>query len=137
MTLKNQGKHFTEEGKELILSISGRMNRNRLSTGPGSPTVENIEARIQNLLASPSNYEIQPNGKILVKSSGVFLKGRGNINVEVFNEPGLLINSFNSIKECALFFGVSDRTIQRRLENNSYFSFNGQNLKIKRVIVLP
>lgn len=37
-------------------------------------------------------------------------------------KPGLLINSFDSVshKECAFFFGVSDRTILRRLDKNVY-----------------
>jgi hypothetical protein len=35
--------------------------------------------------------------------------------------------------ECALFFfGVSARTIIRRLDKNVYFTFNGQNLRVKR-----
>ena len=43
LTLKNQGKHFIEEGKELILSISKRMNRNRLSTVTSQPSANNIQ----------------------------------------------------------------------------------------------
>ena len=51
-----------------------------------------------------------------------YLKGRGNISIEVFNQDGSLINTFDSIDECALFFGCSSRTIHRRLENNNSFS---------------
>jgi len=80
------------------------MNRNRLSTVSPQPKEIDIEERIQKLLAAPSNYEIHPNGKILIKSSGIYLKGRGNISIEVFDDEGLLVYDFDSIKECALFF---------------------------------
>ena len=110
------------------------MNRNRLSTVSPQPKEIDIEERIQKLLAAPSNYEIHPNGKILIKSSGIYLKGRGNISIEVFDDEGLLVYDFDSIKECALFFGVSTRTIVRKLDNNTSFPFNGKNLIIKRVI---
>ena len=36
LTIKTQGKHFTEGGKGVILLISKRMNRNRLSTNLAS-----------------------------------------------------------------------------------------------------
>lgn len=112
------------------------MNRNRLSTVTSKPIAKNVQKRILKLLAAPSNYEVQPDGKILIKSSGVYLKGRGNIGIDVFDDKGLLINKFDSIKECALFFGVSSRTIIRRLDKSAYFLFNGQNLIVKRVISL-
>lgn len=80
-----RNQHFIEEGKELILAISKRMNRNRLSTVTTQPSANNIQERVLNLLAAPSNYEIQPDGKILIRSSGVYLKGRGNISLEVFS----------------------------------------------------
>ena len=137
LSIKNQGKHFTKEGQELITLISKRMNLNRLSTNPDTLSVINLQERILKLLSSPSNYEIHPDGKIWIKSSGVYLKGRGNINIEVFDDKGLLVNSFDSIKECALFFGVSDRTIIRRLDKGAFCIFEGQNLIVKRVVSLP
>lgn len=118
LNIKNQGKHFTDEGKELISLISKEMNRNRLLSTNVVEGVKgiNIQERVLNLLSGPSNYEIYRDGKILVKSSGVYLKGRGNIGVKALNENNELIYYFNSIKECALFFKVSDRTINRRLD---------------------
>jgi hypothetical protein len=41
------------------------MNRKRLSTVTSQPSANNIQERVLNLLAAPSNYEIQPDGKIL------------------------------------------------------------------------
>ena len=56
------------------------------------------------LINEPSNYEIHPNGKIGIKSIGDYFKGRGNVKLEVLDDRGLLYKSFNSIKECAIFF---------------------------------
>ncbi len=107
LLIKNEGKHLTEEGNEIFTLISKIINRNRLSTNFDNNDIENIEEIISKLLTSPSNYEIQPDGKILIKSSGNYLKGRGNIGVNVFDGSHKLINSFSSIKECALYYGVS------------------------------
>jgi hypothetical protein len=55
-----------------------------------------LEKRVLNLLSSPSNYELQPDGKILIKSLGTYLKGRGNVGVRVSDEKGELVYNFNS-----------------------------------------
>jgi len=139
-----QGKHFTAEGKELMSSLAGRMNNNRLSTNlayikgeSSSSSCDVITERVLKLLSTPSNFEIQPDGKILIKSLGTYLKGRGNVGVRVLDETGELIYSFNSIKECALFFNVHTRTINRRLEHGSFIEFNGKKLVFKREVSLP
>jgi hypothetical protein len=121
------------------------MNKNRLSTNLSQIDENNtslvcaekdIQNRIENLLSSPSNYELQSDGKILIKSTGTFLKGRGNIAVSVFNLNGKLIYEFNSIKECALFFKVSERTINRRLDKSSLIEYENQTLIFKREIFI-
>ena len=113
------------------------MNRNRLSTNltaSQKSVPDNIlNKKIFNVLNEPSNYELHSNGKIWVKSSGVYLKGRGNIKLEALDDKGILFKSFNSIKECAIFLGVSERTINRRLDNNKHFLFKGHKLTIKRI----
>lgn len=141
LNIIKQGKHFTAEGKELISLITNGMNNNRLSTnlasiGKESSSMMDIKERALNLLSSPSNYEVQPDGRILIKSLGTNLKGRGNVGIEVLDEKGELIYHFSSIKDCALFFNVHSRTINRRLNNGSYVEFNGKNLVFKRVISL-
>ena len=149
-----QGKHFTDEGKKVISLIAKRMNNYRLSTVPkrddplgvslaslskeeGCSSEISIQERALNLLKSPSNYEVQPDGKILIKSLGTYLKGRGNVKVRVLDENGELVYDFSSIKECALFFNVHSRTINRKLENGSFIEFNGKNLVFKREVSLP
>jgi len=144
LNIINQGKHFTGEGKELISLIAKTMNNNRLTTNlalTGEPldssSFMEVKERALKLLSSPSNYELQPDGKILIKSLGTYFKGRGNVGVRVLDEEGELIYSFNSIKDCALFFNVHSRTINRRLDNGSFVEFNGKNLVFKREVLLP
>lgn len=138
LNILNEGKHFTDEGKELILQIANRMNNNRLSTNIAQtkPLSVNIKEIALKLLSSPSNYEIQTDGKILIKSTGTYLKGRGNIGVKVLDDKGEIIYSFNSIKNCALFFNVHSRTIIRRLDSGKFIEFKGKILVFKREVPL-
>ena len=141
LNIIKQGKHFTAEGKELISLITKGMNNSRLttnsaSTGEESSSAVDIKERALKLLSTPSNYEVQPDGKILIKSLGTYWKGRGNVGVKVLDEKGELIFHFDSIKDCALFFNVHSRTINRRLDGG-YVVFEGKNLKFKRVVSLP
>jgi hypothetical protein len=89
---------------------------------------DKVKERVLKLLSAPSNYETQPDGKILIKSTGTYLKGRGNVGVKVLDEKGGLVYSFNSIKDCALFFNVHSRTINRRLDKGNIVEYNGKNL---------
>ncbi len=134
----NQGKHFTQEGKEIIELIYGNMNSRRIHS---SETIkldgerENLKNRTLNLLSTPSNYEVQPDGRILVKSTGLYLRGRGNVGVNVFDaDNGEQIYSFDSIKDCAAFFNLHSRSINRRLSNGQTVKFNDKNIVFKRKI---
>lgn len=94
---------------------------------------------MSNLLATvcgAKNYEVHQGGKIWIKSSGVYLRSRGNVGIRVKDDKGILVYSFDSINQCAIFFGVSDRTINRRLEKG-YLKIKGQNLIFKREVSLP
>lgn len=136
INLKNKGLHFTEEGKKVITNIANRMNRNRLTTNKdtNSETDFSLNNKIEYLLNQPSNYEVHSNGKILIKSLGVYLKGRGEVEIEVFDEKNSLIKRLPSIKATALYFNTSDRTIIRKLDNGAKFLFNSQYFTLKRVI---
>lgn len=140
LDLINQGWHFTEEGQKLISLITKGMNNYRLSTS-FTPTKQiDVKERALKLLSSPSNYEVQALlrwGKILIKFLGTYLKGRGNVGVNVLDANGEIVFKFNSIKDCALFFNVHTRTINRRLENGSLVEYNNQNLVFKREMHLP
>lgn len=77
LKILNQGKHFTNEGKEVISLIKNRMNANRLSTNLKVEREEHgtLDTMAFKLLSSPSNYEMQSYGKILIKSLGTYKKG--------------------------------------------------------------
>ena len=167
LQILNQGKHFTDEGKELIVLIYRNMNSRRIHTIASirentlsnlnekidvscspkqeceylSDTTErkdereNLNNRVLNFLSTPSNYETQPDGRIFIKSTGTYLKGRGNTGVNVFDgDTGEQIYSFNSIKECATFFNLHSRSINRRLSNEKTQKFKDKNLRFKRKI---
>ena len=61
-------------------------------------------------------------------------RSRSNTDVNIFNKDGNLVYTFNSIKECALFFKVSERTIIRRLIKGSLVEYENQNLIFKNNI---
>ena len=134
----NQGKHFTDEGKELIELIYGNMNSRRTHLSEITELDEereNLKIRTLNLLSTPSNYEVQPDGRILVKSTGTYLRGRGNVGVDVFDaDNGKQVYSFDSIKDCATFFNVHSRSINRRISNQNTVEFNDKKLVFKRKI---
>lgn len=116
------------------------MNKYRLSTSitPVKDASQvDVKERALKLLSSPSNYEVQADGKIKIKSLGTYLKGRGNVGVNVLDVKGEIVFKFNSIKDCALFFNVHTRTINRRLENGSLVEYNNQNLVFQREMRLP
>ena len=134
----NQGKHFTDEGKELIELIYNNMNSRRTHLSGITELDEereNLKIKTLNLLSTPSNYEVQPDGRILVKSTGSYLKGRGNVGVDVFDaDNGKQVYSFDSIKDCATFFNVHSRSINRRISNQNTVEFNDKKLVFKRKI---
>ena len=59
-------------------------------------------------------------------------RSRKNTEVNIYDLEDNLIYTFNSIKECALFFKVSERTIIRRLSNNSLVEYENKNLILKK-----
>lgn len=133
----NQGKHFTNEGKDLISYIHNRMNTRRLSTNLPIVIPKEIKTRIKKLLNAPSNYKIHTDGRIYIISEEKFLRGRGNVEIELYSDKGVLIKSFNSIKECALIFNTSERTINRRLDSGNIFMYYNEYFLVKRINKLP
>jgi len=130
----SEGKHLSSEGLQIILLINARMNTRRLSTNAPPILPKNLNKKIKDLLNAPSNFEVHDTGKIYIKSRGYYLRGRGNVRILVFNNENILINKYNSIKNCAIFFKVSTKTIQRRLENGKPLWFSNQKFTLKRDI---
>jgi hypothetical protein len=100
----------------LIPLIAQRMNNYRLSTNKARsalPSVDNklLDNGIHNLLESPSNYEVQADNRIKILSTGTYLPNSNG--VELYDETGVLVNSFDYQTQCAQFLGVSTPTISR------------------------
>ena len=132
-----EGKHFTKEGEEVIYLINRGMNIRRLTTNKFMFPKIDLNDRIGNLLKSPSNYEIHENGKIFLVSKGKYLKGRGKIHIEVYNDKDKIVKIFNSIKECAQYFNICRSTVSRRLDLGKFFIFDNERYLIKRKWILP
>jgi hypothetical protein len=113
------------------------MNSRRLSTNLLYVFPDDFETRIKKLLNAPSNYKIHTDGRIYIISKEKFLRGRGNVEIELYNDKGVLIKNFNYIKECALIFNTSERTINRRLDSGNIFIYNNEYFLIKRINKLP
>lgn len=97
--------------------------------------IKDLEFKVNYLLTN-SNLKIHDNGKIFIKSSQVYLKGRGNIKIEVFTEGSTLFHSIESIKMAALFFNTSERSIFIKLDSGDKIFFNEQYYTLKRVTPL-
>jgi hypothetical protein len=77
---------------------------NSLTSNPNSAEVidsEVLQNDINRLLSGPSNLEIKEDGRIFIKSLNKYYSDKGMIKVELQNELGLVINTWDSIADCA------------------------------------
>lgn len=74
-----------------------------------------ILKKVKDLLNKPSNFEIYSDGKIFIKSKQKFWKGRGNVEIEVYDKEGLFLYSFENLETTANFFNVDEHIIRYRL----------------------
>jgi len=109
------------------------MNTRRLTTNKLKLPFCALENRLYNLLKAPFNYEIHSYGKIFLLSEGVYLKGRRNVGVKVFNDKGSWVNSFNSIKDCALIYNLHPRIIDRKFNTGNFLLFNKKNIYLNEL----
>jgi hypothetical protein len=88
IVIKRKGWHLSDKGQEIIKSLSNRINNNSLSTNKNSlinTIPKDLDLQIQEFLKN-TNLEVHDNGKIWIKSSKKYLKGRGNIQINSLNE---------------------------------------------------
>jgi hypothetical protein len=165
LELKTHGWHLSEEGANLIVAISSHMNNNRLSSNmpsfirtkliyPGDCKVASVSTvklnteknsnllleKVKDLLSRPSNFELYPDGKIFIKSEQKFWKGRGNVEIEVYDKEGLLLYYFDNLEITAIFFNVNKHIIRYRLNSGKSLilpsSFESKEVYFKRSIRL-
>jgi hypothetical protein len=116
------------------------MNNNRLSTS-GKPQI-NTPGRVKlieditKLLSMPSNYEYQEDGKIHIISENRLLLPRGKrgkpVKVALISSEGDVINTFNSIGDCAKFLDIVPSAARNRLVKGLSFLFKNDLCFIKK-----
>nr|YP_009254034.1 hypothetical protein [Hypomyces aurantius]ANC62719.1 hypothetical protein [Hypomyces aurantius] len=130
LKLKQLGLQYTEKGLEAIHLILNQMNGNRLSSSGSNVDREYLSALLDKLFKGPSNLEKLGDGKIYIKSLNKYFntEARNKISVEIKDENGLVINTFNSITSCAKFYGLSRSTLHRKLheKNNMEIIFENK-----------
>lgn len=127
INLKDLGLHYTEEGKKLILLILSQMNNNRLSTS-SSPHLDRtlLLKDVDLLLKRPSNLENKEDGIILIKSLNKYYKHNTKIRVELKDEQGNVLKTFDSQADCAKYLGVTPMIVGRRIRGNKPFLFENK-----------
>lgn len=133
LSLKEKGQHFTEEGINLIKQILNQMNNNRLSTSSLKAEIvprEVLQSEIDKLLGAPSNLEVKEDGRIFIKSLNKYYSSRGNIQVQLKDEKGLVIETFESLAECGRYLSISPLIVSRRLKDKSPLIFKERTLYI-------
>lgn len=113
------------------------MNNNRLSTTPERevPLVsrELILLKVNKLLNQPSNFELKEDGEIFIKSLGRnYQKNLPNV-IQMFEEnKDNCLESWDSMKACALGLGMSMGGIQYRLKARKCFEHKGKSVYLKK-----
>lgn len=132
LKIKELGLHFTNDGTDLIDFILSQMNNNRLSTANKPSEVKRTftPAEIDSILSRPSNYEIQEDGRTLIKSSSRYIFSRKNIKVELKDPQGSIFKIFNSKISCAEFLGVSSHTVTKIIKTKRPVFLNGEEYNI-------
>ncbi len=112
----DKGHHYHELGRDLIYLILNQMNNNRLSSVKSNKiNREDLEFKINNLLAAPSNLEIINGRTFIVSEQRYINNGKGkslnNPIILVDKQDESIIRTFLLQAECAKYFGVSESTI--------------------------
>ena len=91
-----------------------------------------LQLKIDKLLAAPSNLEIKEDGRIFIKSLHKYYSNRNSITVKVQNDKGLVMNTFDSLADCAKHLSISPSLAGRKLRDQTPTLFNGELVYIKR-----
>lgn len=77
-----------------------------------------MRERLNKLLNEPSNLEFREDGRIFIKSLNRFYSSRDSITVELQDENGLVLRTFDSLAEVARYFEVDPKTVKYWIQNN-------------------
>lgn len=139
LKLKEEGHHYSEEGREIIEWILSQINNNRLTSSRiSSPHTEGeaslFKVRLDKLLSGSSNFEVKEDGRIFIKSLKKYYTSGKTIGVQLQDvNSETVINSFVSLTECAKFLGMSLSTLHRRIRRNEPVLFENRQYYVKVV----
>lgn len=139
MQFKKQGKHYLEEGINLICKIKNQMNNKRLSSSSSFKTNDERGARallqleIDKLLSAPSNFEVRENGKIFIKSLNRYYFRGASVSIQLKNVNGVVVETFKSLADCVKYIGISISQAAKKLLKNQPILFNSQLLYLQKV----
>lgn len=108
------------------------MNSRRLSTS-GLPfkDKERLDVEVLRLLNGPSNYE-KRGDRIWIISQNKFLNEGTRKEVQLIDNQGNIIETFNSLSDCSKFLGIAKSTASERLKKNkSFFLFENNLVSLK------
>ncbi len=110
-----QGKHLTDNGKELMIKLSNTMNDNRLSTNP-SPKILDTKTQFELdlLIKSEPLISIDSEGRAMVISENKYIRSTYVIKVYFLNGT---VSYYTSGTSCAKSLHVSNDTITKRLND--------------------
>lgn len=116
--------HLTQEGKDLCILLSNRMNDNTVYSETDKFTNninrEELDIKIDRFLAN-SLYFINK------------IEKKKTVQIQIFDENSNPFSTPMSYDEVASFFNVSLKTVQRRLKTGDYLLLEDKKYTIKRV----
>lgn len=109
------------------------MNSRRLSTLK-LPTVDTacLDADILGLLSKPSNYDKREDG-VWIRSENKFLICGVVIAVQLLDQNGSILHSFDSITDCAKFLEKPRQTVSKWAQDSRTFLFKDNPVSLKKV----
>ena len=130
LKLRNLGLHYTEEGLKVIKLIISQMNNYRLSSIKWAAPVDRalLQIEIDKLLNGPSNFEKREDGRIFIKSLNRYYSDRIKIKVELKDENGNLLNTFDSMADCAKYLGLTSMTVAKIIRTGKPVLFENKSV---------
>lgn len=109
------GKHLTENGKNLIINLGDTMNNSRLSTNPNSIVLdEKSKLKLEKLINSEALIHIDEEGRVKIIAEKKYIRSTYIIKTEYLN--GIIIYFTNGVS-CAKSLHISNNTVTARLND--------------------
>lgn len=141
-----KGYHLYPEGGKLYVDIASNMNRGRLSTNKKSNDILDSDSivtkdRIDNIFNKTPKYIINSQGHISNAESGINITKAKCYKILEYNNAND-VNSANSISyfylntksELIKFFGLSDVTIYKHINNNKVIIKENKFYKVLKIM---